>query len=106
MLVVKEDVDTPIILGRPFLVTTDAIIDDKHSKLKFKIAWEEMEVNISNNVENSSSSEIYSMSATNDPVQGHGVAVHGYVTLEKGSIDIRSVKKNHVDEKSAQVFKR
>jgi hypothetical protein len=36
-LAVKEDVRAPIILGRPFLCTTKAIIDAKHAKIILSI---------------------------------------------------------------------
>ncbi|KAJ9538830.1 hypothetical protein OSB04_031563 [Centaurea solstitialis] len=38
-----EDVNTPIILGRPFLATAGAIIDVKHSKLSLNVGKEKVE---------------------------------------------------------------
>ncbi|XP_058774527.1 uncharacterized protein LOC131648820 [Vicia villosa] len=40
---IKEDVNTPIILGRPFLATVGAIIDVKKGKLTFKVGEEKVE---------------------------------------------------------------
>ncbi|XP_058733056.1 uncharacterized protein LOC131604643 [Vicia villosa] len=40
---IKEDVNTPIILGRPFLATTGAIIDVKKGKLTFEVGEEKVE---------------------------------------------------------------
>ncbi|XP_058733046.1 uncharacterized protein LOC131604632 [Vicia villosa] len=40
---IKEDVNTPIILGRPFLATAGAIIDIKKGKLTFKVGEEKVE---------------------------------------------------------------
>ncbi|XP_027182044.1 uncharacterized protein LOC113780442 [Coffea eugenioides] len=43
----EEDVNIPIILGRPFLVTAGTIIDVKHGKFKFQIGKEEVEFDLS-----------------------------------------------------------
>ncbi|XP_058745975.1 uncharacterized protein LOC131618833 [Vicia villosa] len=40
---IKEDVNTPIILGRPFLATAGAIIDIKKGKLTFEVGEEKVE---------------------------------------------------------------
>ncbi|XP_058760778.1 uncharacterized protein LOC131634138 [Vicia villosa] len=40
---IKEDVNTPIILGRPFLATAGAIIDVKKGKLTFEVGEEKVE---------------------------------------------------------------
>lgn len=40
---IKEDCNIPIILGRPFLATTDAIIYVKRGKLKFEVGEEKLE---------------------------------------------------------------
>ncbi|XP_058722056.1 uncharacterized protein LOC131593535 [Vicia villosa] len=40
---IKEDVNTPIILGRPFLATVGAIIDVKKGKLTFEVGEEKVE---------------------------------------------------------------
>ncbi|KAG8637923.1 hypothetical protein MANES_15G176756v8, partial [Manihot esculenta] len=42
-----EDVNIPIILRRPFLITTRAIIDVKNGRLKLKVGEEEVEFNFS-----------------------------------------------------------
>ncbi|XP_058764020.1 uncharacterized protein LOC131637453 [Vicia villosa] len=39
----KEDINTPIILGRPFLATAGAIIDVKKGKLTFEVGEEKVE---------------------------------------------------------------
>ncbi|XP_021667187.2 uncharacterized protein LOC110655253 [Hevea brasiliensis] len=43
-----EDVQIPIILGRPFLATTEAIIHVKNGRLTLKVADEEVEFNLFN----------------------------------------------------------
>lgn len=40
---IKEDVNTPIILGQPFLATVGAIIDVKKGKLTFEVGEEKVE---------------------------------------------------------------
>lgn len=40
---IKEDSNIPIILGRPFLATTRAIIDVKKGKLTFEVGEEKVE---------------------------------------------------------------
>jgi hypothetical protein len=40
---IKEDSNTPIILGRPFLATAGAIIDVKRGKLTFEVGEEKIE---------------------------------------------------------------
>ena len=40
---IKEDINTPIILGRPFLATVGAIIDVKRGKLTFEVGEEKVE---------------------------------------------------------------
>ncbi|XP_021771500.1 uncharacterized protein LOC110735621 [Chenopodium quinoa] len=44
----KEDVNVPIILGRPFLATTGAIIDMKKGKITFKVGDEKLEYSLLN----------------------------------------------------------
>ncbi|XP_044470577.1 uncharacterized protein LOC123199614 [Mangifera indica] len=45
-LEMKEDIQVPLILGRPFLATTRAIIDIKNGKLTFEIGDEKVEFNV------------------------------------------------------------
>jgi hypothetical protein len=40
---IREDSNTPIILGRPFLATADALIDVKKGKLTFEVGEEKVE---------------------------------------------------------------
>ncbi|XP_027181977.1 uncharacterized protein LOC113780369 [Coffea eugenioides] len=47
VLDMEEDVNVPIILGRPFLATTGTIIDVKRGKFKFQIGEEELEFDLS-----------------------------------------------------------
>ncbi|XP_071917169.1 uncharacterized protein [Coffea arabica] len=47
ILDMEEDVNVPIILGRPFLATAGTIIDVKHGKFKFQIGEEEVEFDLS-----------------------------------------------------------
>ena len=47
VLEMEEDVETPIIFGRPFLATAGAIIDVKNGKLTLKVGEEEVEFNLS-----------------------------------------------------------
>ncbi|XP_027169924.1 uncharacterized protein LOC113769792 [Coffea eugenioides] len=47
VLDMEEDVNVPIILGRPFLATASTIIDVKRGKFKFQIGEEELEFNLS-----------------------------------------------------------
>ncbi len=42
----EEDVQIPIILGRPFLTTVGAIIDVKNGRLTLNVGDEEMEFNL------------------------------------------------------------
>ncbi len=42
----EEDVQFPIILGRPFLATTKAIIDVKNGRLTLKVRDEKVEFNL------------------------------------------------------------
>ncbi len=42
----EEDVQIPIILGRPFLATAGAIIDVKNGRLTLKVGEEEVEFNL------------------------------------------------------------
>ncbi|XP_058008201.1 uncharacterized protein LOC110665340 [Hevea brasiliensis] len=46
VLEIKEDVRTPIILGRPFLTTAGANIDVKNGKLKLTVGEEEIKVDV------------------------------------------------------------
>ena len=46
VLDIEEDIQTPIILGRPFLATAVAIIDMKKGKLTFQIGEEIAEFNV------------------------------------------------------------
>ncbi|XP_027169631.1 uncharacterized protein LOC113769374 [Coffea eugenioides] len=47
VLNMEEDVNVPIILDRPFLVTAGTIIDVKRGKFKFQIGEEEVEFDLS-----------------------------------------------------------
>ncbi|XP_027156543.1 uncharacterized protein LOC113757463 [Coffea eugenioides] len=47
VLDMEEDVNVPIILGRPFLATAGTIIDVKRGKFKFQIDEEEVELDLS-----------------------------------------------------------
>ncbi|XP_071917208.1 uncharacterized protein [Coffea arabica] len=47
VLDMEEDVNVPIILGRPFLATAGTIIDVKRGKFKFQIGEEELEFDLS-----------------------------------------------------------
>ncbi|XP_027082493.1 uncharacterized protein [Coffea arabica] len=47
VLDMEEDVNVPIILGRPFLATAGTIIDVKRDKFKFQIGEEEVEFDLS-----------------------------------------------------------
>ncbi|XP_027118799.1 uncharacterized protein [Coffea arabica] len=47
VLDIEEDVNVPIILGRPFLITAGTIIDVKRDKFKFQIGEEEVEFDLS-----------------------------------------------------------
>ncbi|MCI51433.1 hypothetical protein A2U01_0072677, partial [Trifolium medium] len=44
---IREDVDIPILLGRPFLATAGAIIDVKRRKLTFEVGDEKIEFMLS-----------------------------------------------------------
>ncbi|XP_044474078.1 uncharacterized protein LOC123202290 [Mangifera indica] len=46
VLKMEEDIQVPLILGRPFLTTTKAIIDVKNGKLTFEIRDEKVEFNV------------------------------------------------------------
>ncbi len=46
ILEMEEDVQIPIILGRPFLATAKAIIDAKNGWLTIKVGDEEVEFNL------------------------------------------------------------
>ena len=46
VLEMDEDVEIPIILGRPFLATSGAVIDVKHSKLTFSVDDEQVKFNL------------------------------------------------------------
>ncbi|XP_017974490.1 PREDICTED: uncharacterized protein LOC108661568 [Theobroma cacao] len=48
VLEIEEDLEIPLILGRPFLATTSAIIDVREGKITFKLGEEEVEFNIFN----------------------------------------------------------
>ncbi|XP_027158192.1 uncharacterized protein LOC113759815 [Coffea eugenioides] len=48
VLNIKEDVSTPIILGRPFLATAGTIIDVQEGKLLFRVNGETVIFNVSN----------------------------------------------------------
>ncbi|XP_058003967.1 uncharacterized protein LOC131180630 [Hevea brasiliensis] len=48
VLKMEEDVQIPIILGRPFLSTAEAIIDVKNERLTLKVGDEEVEFNLFN----------------------------------------------------------
>lgn len=45
---IEEDSHVPIILGRPFLATTAAIIDMKNGKITFEVGDEKMEYSLLN----------------------------------------------------------
>ena len=49
----KEDSQIPIILGRPFLATADAIINVKNSKVSLTVGEEKAEFHLSNKVKRS-----------------------------------------------------
>ena len=42
VLEMEEDIDVPIILGRPFLATSQALIDVKHGELTLRIGEDEV----------------------------------------------------------------
>ncbi|XP_074357383.1 UBA domain-containing protein Mud1-like [Apium graveolens] len=44
----EEDANIPIILGRPFLATTEAIIDMKNGIISFQVREEKMEIKLQN----------------------------------------------------------
>ena len=46
MLDMEEDPDVPLILGRPFLATSGALIDVQSGDLTFRVNGEEMKFNI------------------------------------------------------------
>ena len=46
ILDMDEDIEVPIILGRPFLATTEAVIDVKNGRLSLKISEEEVEFDL------------------------------------------------------------
>ncbi|XP_044467736.1 uncharacterized protein LOC123197479 [Mangifera indica] len=46
VLEIEEDIQVPLILGRPFLATAGAIIDVKNGKLTFEITEEKVEFNV------------------------------------------------------------
>ena len=46
ILEMEEDIEIPIILGRPFLATTGAVIDVKNGRLTLKVGEEEVEFNL------------------------------------------------------------
>ncbi|XP_021685049.2 uncharacterized protein LOC110668204 [Hevea brasiliensis] len=46
VLEMEDDVQIPIILGRPFLASARAIIDVKNGRLTFKVGYEEVEFNL------------------------------------------------------------
>ncbi|XP_073223475.1 uncharacterized protein [Cicer arietinum] len=48
VLEMEEDSQVAILLGRPFLATTGAVIDVKHGKLVFDVGDEKIELNLSN----------------------------------------------------------
>ncbi|XP_058003728.1 uncharacterized protein LOC131180129 [Hevea brasiliensis] len=48
VLEMEEDIQIPIILGRPFLATTKAVIDIKNGLLTLKVREEEVEFNLFN----------------------------------------------------------
>lgn len=50
VLDLEEDVQMPIILGRPFLATIGTIIDVKNGKLKFRIEDKEVKFNLNSMV--------------------------------------------------------
>ncbi|XP_045809427.1 uncharacterized protein LOC123903826 isoform X3 [Trifolium pratense] len=55
VLDMEEDEDVPIILGRPFLATGDAIIEVKKGKLTLKLGEEEVVFQVFNSLKNPSS---------------------------------------------------
>jgi len=46
ILKIEEDIRTPIILGKPFLATTECHIDVKNGKLSFNVDDEHVEFNL------------------------------------------------------------
>jgi hypothetical protein len=48
MMEMEEDIQVPILLGRPFLATAGAIIDVKHGKLAFNVGKETVEFEFAN----------------------------------------------------------
>ncbi|XP_057247895.1 uncharacterized protein LOC125493852 [Beta vulgaris subsp. vulgaris] len=54
----EEDANVPIILGRPFLATAEAIIDMKKGKITFEIGDEKMEYTLTNSKASPSMGEI------------------------------------------------
>ena len=57
ILNMAEDVDVPLILGRPFLATTRAVIDVKDGKLALRVGCEEIVIKIPDVLKKSMSSD-------------------------------------------------
>lgn len=77
-----DDASVPKILGRYFLTTASTVINVKNGKLKFQVRKKEIEFNFSSNAFNFSlTNEIFSVEATNDKTQEHGIVTNDYDTL-------------------------
>ena len=70
VLEMEEDVEIPIILGRPFLATARAIIDVKNGKLTLKVGEEEVEFNLNRVTKYPSFTDsVHDIDYTDEPIQ-------------------------------------
>ena len=68
ILEMEEDVEIPLILGRPFLKTSGALIDHKEDKLSLRIEDEKVEFNMFKATESPSLSECLRVEVVDPPV--------------------------------------
>ncbi|XP_017970393.1 PREDICTED: uncharacterized protein LOC108660652 [Theobroma cacao] len=66
MLEIKDDVEIPLILGRPFLATVGAIIDVKNDKITFKVREEEVIFNLFNATQYPYTNSYYKVDSVNE----------------------------------------
>ncbi|GAB2271406.1 hypothetical protein Dimus_038913 [Dionaea muscipula] len=65
----EEDLEVPIILGRPFFATMGAIFDVKNDKLTFEVGNEKVEFNLFNSLKYPSMTDhVMSVDVTNESV--------------------------------------
>ncbi|XP_021847715.1 uncharacterized protein [Spinacia oleracea] len=84
----EEDAQVPIVLGRPFLSSTGAIIDMKNGKITFEVGDEKMEYIITNSMGSPSMGEsIYKVDALDEMIEAKTFKIQLDYSLQTVLID-------------------